>query len=72
MENFMQPESAAEVDDMREEYDFSNSIPAPYAAIAGAGHIVRDGLDVSAGECGRASPDTPPFAKYAKDGPPEL
>ncbi len=35
-----QPESAAEVDDMRDEYDFSNSVRAPYAGLAGDVHIV--------------------------------
>jgi hypothetical protein len=37
-----------EVDDMREEYDFSNSVNAPYAALAGDVHIVSLDPDVSA------------------------
>jgi hypothetical protein len=43
-----QPESEAEVDDMRAEYDFSNSVRAPYAALAGNVHIVSLDPDVKA------------------------
>lgn len=43
-----QPASEMEVDDMREEYDFSNSVRAPYAALAGEVHIVSLDPDVSA------------------------
>ncbi|HEY5330714.1 MAG TPA: hypothetical protein VFC39_17055 [Acidobacteriaceae bacterium] len=39
-----QPDS--DVDDMREEYDFSNSVRAPYAALAGDVHVVSLDPDV--------------------------
>jgi hypothetical protein len=39
-----QPDS--DVDDMREEYDFSNSVRAPYAALAGDVHVVNLDPDV--------------------------
>jgi hypothetical protein len=35
-------------DEMREEYDFSNSVRAPYAAMAGEVHIVNLDPDVKA------------------------
>lgn len=37
-----------EDDDMREEYDFSQSVRAPYAALAGDVHIVTLDADVLA------------------------
>jgi hypothetical protein len=37
-----------EDDDMREEYDFSNSVRAPYAALAGDIHIAEIDPDVHA------------------------
>jgi hypothetical protein len=40
-------------DDMREEYDFSKSVRAPYAALAGEVHIVSLDEDVH-----RAFPDS--------------
>jgi len=43
-----QPASEMEIDDMREEYDFSNSVRAPYAALAGDVHVVSLDPDVSA------------------------
>jgi hypothetical protein len=42
-----------ENDDMREEYDFSDSVRAPYAALAGEVHIVALEEDVY-----RAFPDS--------------
>ena len=36
----------SEDDDMREEYDFSESVRAPYAALAGDVHIVNLDADV--------------------------
>ena len=41
-----QPASEIEVDNMREEYDFSNSVRAPYAALAGDVHVVNLDPDV--------------------------
>ena len=41
-----QPESEVEIDSMRGEYDFSNSVRAPYAALAGDVHIVSLDPDV--------------------------
>jgi hypothetical protein len=38
--------SEVEIDKMREEYDFSNSVRAPYAALAGDVHVVSLDPDV--------------------------
>jgi len=42
-----QSESVIEMDIMREEYDFSNSVPANYAALAGEVRLVSLDPDVS-------------------------